>query len=242
MASTYQSNNYQQHTMGYRIMATDNNPNNEYKVNQNNCPSSSSPTTIIRSNSDATLTPRGVNSTTAAVPQGAASAMLEMEINNHLQERRQRRLERNRESARQSRQKRKQFLEELEDNVCSLSEAMDKGRKKHVADAVGSILKLREEKLKLFDAQLLMYQNQPLPSGFGEDHANALFTCLSRSSEELRIASMFRIEQLKSMVIPVHLKCILWLTLQNDHYFRGGRAASERLSAARIGEKVSWNT
>ena len=37
---------------------------------------------------------------------GADSAMLEIEINDHSQERRQRRLGRNRESARQSRQKR----------------------------------------------------------------------------------------------------------------------------------------
>jgi hypothetical protein len=32
---------------------------------------------------------------------------------------------------------------------------------------------------------------------------------------------------------------MMWLTLQTDTYYRGGRAASERLSAARIGERVS---
>lgn len=244
MASTsgHNSNNYQQHTMGYHVRS-DNNPNNEYKVNHNNCTASNSPTTIISNNSHDNLNSRGgtsTTSTTTSTTHGAASAMLEIEINNHLQERRQRRLERNRESARQSRQKRKQFLEELEDNVCSLSEAMDIGRKKHVSDAVGAILKLREKKLRAFDEELSLNQNKAVDPSFGEGHVTALFTRLSRSSEELRIASMFRKEQLKSMVIPVHLKCMLWLTLQNDHYFRGGRAASERLSAARIGEKVSF--
>jgi len=33
----------------------------------------------------------------------------------------------------------------------------------------------------------------------------------------------------------------MWLTLQNDEYFRGGWAPSERLSAARIGERVRIN-
>lgn len=241
--SGYSNNNYQQHTMGYQIRPG-NDPSNEYKVNHNTFTSSNSPTTIISNNSHDShdnLTSRGstsVTSTTTSTTHGAASAMLEMEITNHLQERRQRRLERNRESARQSRQKRKQFLEELEDNVCALSETMDKGRKQHVAESVGIILKLREEKLRAFDEELLFNQNKVLDPNFGEGHATALFTRLSRSSEELRIASMFRKEQLKSMVIPIHLKCMLWLTLQNDHYFRGGRAASERLSAARIGEKM----
>ena len=46
-------------------------------------------------------------------------------------------------------------------------------------------------------------------------------------------------ENLKSLIIPPSCKFVMWLTLQNDVYFRGGRAASERLSAAGIGERVS---
>jgi hypothetical protein len=63
---------------------------------------------------------------------------------------------------------------------------------------------------------------------------------LSRTnSHELLVLNSFLGQQLKSFSLPSHAKFILWLTLQGDLYFRGGRAASERLSAARIGERVS---
>jgi hypothetical protein len=61
---------------------------------------------------------------------------------------------------------------------------------------------------------------------------------LSRSSRELRVASLFCKEYLMTLALPSTFKFILWLTLQSDEYFRGGRAPSERLSAARIGERV----
>jgi hypothetical protein len=63
---------------------------------------------------------------------------------------------------------------------------------------------------------------------------------LSRASTELMHATTFGREYLKSLVIDPAKKYIMWLTLQNDTFYRGGRAASERLSAARIGEKVSY--
>ena len=44
-------------------------------------------------------------------------------------------------------------------------------------------------------------------------------------------------QQLQSFSLPPLTKFFLWLTLQGDVFFRGGRAASERLSAARIGER-----
>lgn len=144
--------------------------------------------------------------------------------------RRQKRLERNRESARLSRRRRKQYLEVLEDRVNQLSLEMDKGRRAHVAVALPSILEQREQAL----------QNQDLA---------ALETILSRSSDELRVAATFQSQQVQSLVFPPHAKFLLWLSLQTDTYFRGGRAPSERLSAARIGERVccsccsnAWNT
>jgi hypothetical protein len=42
-----------------------------------------------------------------------------------------------------------------------------------------------------------------------------------------------------SLVQPPSNRFVLWLSLQDDRFFRGGRSASERLSAARIGERVS---
>lgn len=136
--------------------------------------------------------------------------------------RRQKRLERNRESARLSRRRRKQYLEVLEDRVNQLSLEMDRGRRAHVASAIPTLQAQRQQAL----------QNQDLA---------ALETILSRSSDELRVASTFEWQQLQSLVFPPHAKFLLWLTLQTDTYFRGGRAASERLSAARIGERVSSN-
>lgn len=133
---------------------------------------------------------------------------------------RQKRLERNRESARLSRRRRKQYLEVLEDRVHQLSLEMDKGRREHVAVAIGAIQEKRHQAFQTHDLA-------------------ALETTLSRTSPELRIAATFQTQQLQSLVFPPHSKFLLWLSLQTDAYFRGGRAASERLSAARIGERVS---
>ena len=136
--------------------------------------------------------------------------------------RRQKRLERNRESARLSRRRRKQYLEVLEERVTTLSDEMDRGRRLHVTKAIPE---LREKR------------TNALNDGTGKALLEEMG--LSRTSDELRVASTFQCRQMQSMSFPPHMKFILWLSLQNDVYFRGGRAASERLSAARIGERVS---
>jgi len=133
--------------------------------------------------------------------------------------RRQKRLERNRESARLSRRRRKQYLEVLEERVNQLSFEMDKGRREHVAMALPVVQEQR----------LIALQNQDLA---------ALGTSLSRASREMSVAATFQSQQLQSLVFPPHVKFLLWMSLQTDAYFRGGRAASERLSAARIGERM----
>lgn len=141
-------------------------------------------------------------------------------------QRRQKRLERNRESARLSRRRRKQYLEVLEDRVTEHSQTMDAGRRAHVQAAVPTILDKRQ---------------QLLESGLDNvlDKLQLLQTGLARTSQELMIVGTFQTQQLRSFCTPPSTKFILWLTLQTDTYFRGGRAASERLSAARIGERVS---
>lgn len=128
-------------------------------------------------------------------------------------DRRQKRLERNRESARLSRRRRKQYLEILETKVAELSDEMDRGRRQHVSEALSTIQSKRASGVE--DPGLL------------------------RTSNELRLASTFRSQQMDSLCTPPSTKFMLWLTLQNDVYFRGGRSPSERLSAARIGERVS---
>lgn len=127
-------------------------------------------------------------------------------------DRRQKRLERNRESARLSRRRRKHYLEELESKVTELSDVLDKGRRQHVAQALPAIQALRSN--------------------------GVIHPFVARTSTELRVATTFASQQMQSFFTPPSTKFILWLTLQNDAYFRGGRANSERLSAARIGERV----
>lgn len=141
--------------------------------------------------------------------------------------RRQKRLERNRESARLSRRRRKQYLEVLEDRVRNLSVEMDKGRREHAENAIGILVKKRK------DAIL----NTSFPI---EAIISKLDSGLSRTSSELSVLSTFYVQQLKSLSLPPHSSFIFWLTLQGDAYFRGGRSASERLSAARIGERVRY--
>jgi hypothetical protein len=164
--------------------------------------------------------------------------------------RRQKRLERNRESARLSRRRRKQYLEILEDRVTTLSEEMDKGRREHVSVAVQTVCSMRRELLRQAERdlhvdfsqlQLSTRNSSVVPKNIPrlEQYARRLDTGLSRISDDLMMAATFQTEQLRSFAVPPQSKFVLWLTLQNDIYFRGGRAASERLSAARIGEKVS---
>jgi bZIP transcription factor len=137
--------------------------------------------------------------------------------------RRQSRLQRNRESARLSRKRRKQYLELLEERVDQLSETLDRARRQHVAKAMISVVEKRRESIFRGTPEAL----QLLTEGN-----------LSRTSDELRVAVTFQFQQLKSFSVPPSMQFILWLTLQTDAYFRGGRTASERLSAARIGERV----
>ncbi|KAL7549533.1 hypothetical protein ACHAWF_012791 [Thalassiosira exigua] len=68
-----------------------------------------------------------------------------------------------------------------------------------------------------------------------------LVGALSRATDQLQIVQTFLKMQLTSLVQPVPTKFALWLTLQPDEFFRGGRSASERLSAARIGERLLYN-
>ena len=131
--------------------------------------------------------------------------------------RRQKRLERNRESARLSRRRRKHYLEVLEERVSQLSHEMDAGRRHHVSQAVPTV---RQQRLQAVTTN------------------NTVAVIPRRISPELQVADIFRSQQWASFCAPPSTKVTLWLTLQNDDFFRGGRAASERLSAARIGERV----
>lgn len=141
--------------------------------------------------------------------------------------RRQKRLARNRESARLSRRRRKHYLEVLEDRVTQLSLEMDQSRREHAAAAIETVLAKRKEILQSFVQSADLSHSLPV-----------LDTALSRTSQQLSVVSTFQKQQLRSFALPAHSKFVLWLTLQGDVFFRGGRAASERLSAARIGERV----
>ena len=167
----------------------------------------------------------------------------------------QRRLERNRLSAQLSRRRRKQYLEELEERVVRLSLDMDSGRRAHGFQAIDRISEMRQQVLSSAEAIVREIEssvgrndmdgnNRTMMLEFQLDNYLRLLENagpLSRTdSEELLILNSFLGQQLKSFSLPSHAKFILWLSLQGDIYYRGGRAASERLSAARIGERVSY--
>ncbi|GMH80782.1 hypothetical protein TrST_g14376 [Triparma strigata] len=149
--------------------------------------------------------------------------------NSTVTQKRQRRLERNRESARLSRRRRKQYLEVLEDKVSALSEEMDVGRRAHVKSAVSQIVKLRKEAIA-----------SEIPAAVPEMTAlmHKLDEALSTNCAELRVALQFHKQQLTSLVLPNEMRFVLWLTLQNPVFFLAGRSDQQRLSAARIGEKM----
>lgn len=224
------------------------------------------PTTAgLGSSSSKTASTSASAATTTAAAASTAAAPGESESG----DRRQRRLERNRESARASRRRRKVYLEELEEKVVCLSEEMDQGRRDHVQQALGTVMKLRMDRLKEVERDLGLDlarlqiggdtadddaaagtchntrssnrsgNNNSSMNPALEHHVRALDTYLSRTSDELRLAEIFRKQQLLSLSLPQFRKFVLWLTVQNDLFYRGGRAASERLSAARIGERVS---
>lgn len=159
------------------------------------------------------------NSASSGGKQGKGSSKTTTSPNN----RRQKRLERNRESARLSRRRRKQYLEILEEKVKNLSVEMDKGRRNQVTVAVDTVKEKKRAALASTD-----------PLAFKNVEKN-----LNSTSLELRVAGTFVSQQIKSLSMAPNVKFLLWLSLQNDAFFRGGRAASERLSAARIGERVS---
>jgi len=166
-------------------------------------------------------------------------------VTGDLAQHRKKRLERNRASARLSRRRRKQYLEVLEDRVKELSVIMDSGRRHHVAVALQTINQARLERLALAERELFAFTataTVPTSTTLLERHCQVLQTTLSSTAPQFKIVLEFQKEQLQTLVIPPHYKFILWMTLQNEPFFRGGRSSSERLSAARIGEKVSLTT
>ena len=167
-----------------------------------------------------TYSQESVNNENANPGDTSAGNSPESATKGGLNNRRQKRLERNRESARLSRRRRKQYLEVLEERVKNLSVEMDKGRRQHVAVSVDTLLQQKRQVLGDPSADLTDVENVS-------------------NSRELRVAATFLTQQLSSLSLAPHIKFLLWLSMQNDSFFRGGRASSERLSAARIGERVS---
>eukprot|EP00535_Pseudo-nitzschia_heimii_P002009 CAMPEP_0197179002 /NCGR_PEP_ID=MMETSP1423-20130617/4093_1 /TAXON_ID=476441 /ORGANISM="Pseudo-nitzschia heimii, Strain UNC1101" /LENGTH=842 /DNA_ID=CAMNT_0042628839 /DNA_START=373 /DNA_END=2901 /DNA_ORIENTATION=- len=169
-------------------------------------------------------------------------------------QKKQRRLERNRLSAQLSRRRRKHYLEELEVRVVRLSLEMDRGRREHAFQALERISEMRKQVLESAEAIVCNIESSTASMNTNNDAAMLHYQLdsylrllenrgpLSRmGSEELVILNSFLGQQLKSFSLPSHAKFILWLSLQGDPYYRGGRAASERLSAARIGERMLVN-
>ncbi|KAL7486463.1 hypothetical protein ACHAW6_012061 [Cyclotella cf. meneghiniana] len=61
---------------------------------------------------------------------------------------------------------------------------------------------------------------------------------VTRLPSALQIIYTFQHQYLSSLVVSKETKFVLWLMLQKEGFWRGGRGSSERLSAARIGERL----
>eukprot|EP00566_Odontella_aurita_P006928 CAMPEP_0113595748 /NCGR_PEP_ID=MMETSP0015_2-20120614/39918_1 /TAXON_ID=2838 /ORGANISM="Odontella" /LENGTH=735 /DNA_ID=CAMNT_0000503117 /DNA_START=33 /DNA_END=2240 /DNA_ORIENTATION=- /assembly_acc=CAM_ASM_000160 len=191
--------------------------------------------------SDGNASPRLSSSAPSIVGRAGSWDHLPSPSPANLNQRRQKRLERNRESARLSRRRRKQYLEVLEERVTNLSQEMDRGRREHVVAGVKTVREKRRDKLMEVERNLnvsfsglsvsLSPSVAPASIPALEQNARLLDTSLSRTSDELRIAATFQKEQLKSFSNDATKKFVLWLTLQNDTYFRGGRAAKRTAAA-----------
>lgn len=195
----------------------------------------------------------GATSTTAASAGSTTTAPTD-------QNRRIKRLERNRESARLSRKRRKAYLEELEAKVHSMSAQMDQERVAYVLNF------LKDVKSRFSSGSTGNSTNNNISTGgmggiqisqnAGIKH-NIQSTLPSSSTNNinnnqrilnepktrippvLQTIYTFQHAYLSSLVISKESKFILWLLLQREGFWRGGRGNSERLSAARIGERVS---
>ena len=126
-------------------------------------------------------------------------------------------------------------------------------RRNHAFQGIDRILELRQQALVL--AMTVVQNIESTDNNSYGDNCNSTMLRLqlenflqqlentgplSRTiNHDFLVLNSFFGQQLKSFSLPSHSKFILWLTLQGDLYFRGGRAASERLSASRIGERVS---
>lgn len=133
-----------------------------------------------------------------------------------------------------------------------LSLDMDSGRRNHAFQGIDRILELRQQALVL--AMTVVQNIESTDNNSYGDNCNSTMLRLqldnflqqlentgplSRTiNHDFLVLNSFFGQQLKSFSLPSHSKFILWLTLQGDLYFRGGRAASERLSASRIGERM----
>ena len=195
----------------------------------------------------ANSSPRGEDESTAQTLPGETK------------DRRNKRLERNRESARASRRRRKQYLEDLDARVMQMGIDMDKGRIAHACSALKIVRAMRLGKVNEIEKKMPL-RTAPIgnrksgishnvtttrvvppsaPRSGLDDSANTLLTALSRANPELHIAQVFLKQQLMSILQSSGSKFFLWASLQHEEFYRGGRSPSERLSAARIGERVS---
>jgi len=176
--------------------------------------------------------------------------------------RRIKRLERNRESARQSRKRRKAYLEDLEHKVHSLSGGLDMER-------VDVALKFLEEVLMTYDTVVVGNDGEGGVGGASGDavmsesnkprgiqhplqhtmpkhnHNNTTTTTAIHDATKipsaLQIIYTFQHAYLSSLILPREYKFILWVLIQRERFWRGGRGNSDRLSAARIGERMLHN-
>jgi hypothetical protein len=129
-------------------------------------------------------------------------------------EKRAKRLERNRESARKSRARRKERLSALSIQVDKLHTKLEHERRYRVHnEMITELNRCRHEGLSQLDEAMkdeYTYHN--------------LVTIIRNTSASAYImVSDFQYNTLRQLILPRHIRFLLWLTMQNDQFFSTGK-------------------
>jgi bZIP transcription factor len=132
-------------------------------------------------------------------------------------EKRAKRLERNRESARKSRARKKERLAALSAQVDQLHTQLEGARKVRVhGEMMAALGKCRQRAL----IQLSSSSAHRHP----QDVYHELVTIIRNTSASAHIfVAEFQYNALRQLVLPRHVRFLLWLLLQNDRFFSTGK-------------------
>lgn len=135
------------------------------------------------------------------------------------------RLQRNRESARHSRQRKKQYLEALETKVVQLHTQIAALRAHHCAALEGDLAEQRRHLLHSLEAVLAKPSRSAEDAAIIVDGVAQLVDRYGPDSSERRAVREYHFDQLQRLLLPPHIKFLLWVIHQPPEFFAPAAAA-----------------